>query len=554
MNKKIVIALFSLVVLVLLALLIFSGGGSGDKEEMYTNWKSKFDFKSKEPQDLGILKSLIQKHTKDSVFILDNFNQLPQIKNKEKASFIFIGDAFYMPDSGFKKIKKYIDSGATMLLSFDKVNGSFYDHYFEGGAYTLEYNDKLYQWVGDTSLRYCSVYQNDTIYDDWTLFNKKQIKDTNYRAYMFAINQPTAFYVKSGKGSIHFHANPRLFQNYQVLTRNGYAHASAWLKWIPKNENVIIMKFAVPPVPPDPSDGDADNDLVRDTSYLQFIIQNEALRNAFLFAIGLIFLFLVFRTKRRENVLNGVEATRNMSVVFVETLSSIYLAKNSPASVLKIMRRNFYSQMNRHFYIDLTRTEKQKENLERLIEKSGYPAEKINDIMKAFGPAGAHPDNASLGVLYRKIDDFYKATGIRKDYDKVFIQGRGIEIYKSPVIGGLALVASILILFKGMQLLRFSDGLGIVLAILGGFFIFLSIRLIMLPVIKMNDEKIVKFNFIFGKKTIFLNQTVSTNIHDKKVEFNAEDGTSFNVYQQLLSKRSKHNLSQIIAYLKRKTL
>lgn len=553
MNKKVIIALFSLVIVVLLGLLVF-GGSSGDKEEMYTNWKTRFDFKSKEPQDLGILKSLIQKHTKDSVFILDNINQLPQIKNKEKASFVFIGDVFYMPEKNFKKIAKYIDSGATMLLSYDQVNGSFYDHYFYGGAYSLEYNDKFYQWVGDTSLRYSSVYQNDTIYDDWALFNKDRIKDSNYRAYMFAVNKPTAFYVKSGKGTVHFHANPRLFQNYQLITRNGYAHASAWLKWLPKNQNVIIMKFAVPPVPPDPALGDADNDLMRDTSYLQFIIQNEALRNAFLFALGLIFLFLLFRTKRRENILSGVEATRNMSVVFVETLSSIYLAKNSPASVLKIMRRNFYAQMNRHFYIDLTRTEKQKENLERLIEKSGYPAEKINDIMKAFGPAGAFPDNASLGVLYRKIDDFYKATGIRKNYDKVFIQGRGIEIYKSPIIGGLALVISMLILFKGMQLLRYSDGVGIVLAILGAFAIFLSIRLIMLPVIKMNDEKIVKYNFIFGKKTIFLDQTVSTDIRDKKVRFRAEDGVTFTVNQQLLSKRSKHNLSQIIAYLKRKAL
>src|SRR6218665_2388793 len=166
MNKKVIIALFSLVVLVLLILLLF-GGGAGKKEEMYSNWQSKYDFRSKEPQDLGILKSLIQQHAKDSVFILDNYNQLAQIKNKDKASFIFIGDAFYMPEANFKKIKKYVDSGATMLLSFDKVNQTFYNRYFESGAYSLEYNDKFFQWVGDTSLRYCSVYQNDTIYDDW---------------------------------------------------------------------------------------------------------------------------------------------------------------------------------------------------------------------------------------------------------------------------------------------------------------------------------------------------------------------------------------------------
>jgi len=552
MNKKVIIALFSLVVFVLLFLLVF-GGDASDKEETYSNWTTKYDFRSKEPQDLGLLKGLIQKHTKDSVFILDHFNQLPQIKNKEKATFIFIGDIFYMPEKNFKSIKKYIDSGATMLLSYEKTNQTFYDKYFDQGAFYLEYNDKFFQWVGDTSLRYCTVYQNDTIFDDWSLYNKKAIKDTNYRAYMFAVDKPTAFYVKSGKGSIHFNANPKLFQNYQVISGNGYAHAAAWLKWIPKNENVIIMKFAVPPAP-QLDNGDADNDLMEDTSYLQFIVQNEALRTAFLFALGLIFLFLLFRTKRRENILSGVENKRNMSVVFVETLSSIYLAKNSPTSVLQIMRRNFYAQINRHFYIDLTRKEKLKENVERLIEKSGYPAEKINEIIKAFSPVGNVADNASLGVLYRKIDDFYKATGIRKNYDKVFIQGRGIEIYKSPIIGGLALVSSLLILFKGMQLLQYSDGLGIVLAISGALAMFLSIRLVMIPSIRMDDDKIVKYNFIFGKKTIWMDKGITATVLQDKVEFRSEDDTSFTVSQQILSKRSKHNLSQIIAYLKRKAL
>lgn len=553
MNKKIVIALFSLVVLVLLVLLLFGGGGGSDKEEVYSDWKSQYDFRSKEPRDLAILKGLIQKHTKDSVFILESFGQIKKIKNLDKATFLFIGETFYLPDNQFKSIQQHLDSGANMLVSYERVNSDFYRRFFNQGAYFLEYNDRFFQWVGDTSLPYCTVYQNDTIHDDWSIFNKRAIADTNYRAYMFAVNEPTAFYVKSGKGKIHLHANPKLFQNYQVLTPNGYAHATAWLKWIPKNENVVIMKFAVPPVPPEYY-GDDNNDLIEDTSLLQFIIQNDTLRTSFLFAMGLIALFLIFRTKRRENVLGGVEEKRNMSVVFVETLSSIYIAKNSPVSVLQVMRRNFYSQINRHFYIDLTRKEKFEENVARLIEKSGYPAEKIHDIIKSIGPRGGGANNASLGILYRKIDEFYKATGIRKEHDRVFIQGRGIEIYLSPLVGGLSMVLAVLVLFKGMQLMKYSDGLGISLAILAGFMIFISIRLIVMPLVQMNDSKLVKNRFFIRKKTILLNQSVITTVVGDKVEFRSENNEVITVSKQFMGQRSKSNLSQIVAYIKRKAL
>lgn len=553
MNRKIIIALFSLVVLVILLFLLFQSGDGNGKNEVYHNWESEYDFKSKEPQDLALLKTLLQKHTKDSLYIVKEFDQLASIKGKDSCTFLFVSDELYLDTSVAKVLENHVKKGANVFLSYETINQEGYLRYFLPNALSWEYSDKLYQWVGDTSLQYNSVYQNDTIYDSWYMFNGDKIIDTNYRAYLFAVNKPTAFYSKIGKGKMHFHSNPRLFKNYQIITRNGFAHVSAILKYIPVNQPVVVMEFAKPIEPEESFGPDPESDLERDDSYLQFIIQNDALRTAFFFILGLIALFIIFRTKRKENIIEGLTPKRNMSIAFVETLSSIYLSKNSPIGVLQLMRKNFYTQVNRYFYIDLQRPEKRAENIERLIEKTGYPAEKVHEIIKLLDPRKNNVDNNHLGVVYRKIDAFYKATGVRKEYDKVFIEGKKMEMHKSVLIGALVFLVSAMVFLKGLQLLILGGGLGILIAILGSILLYFSSRIIMLPVLTVDDTKMVKYNLIWGKTIIELNQHITVSVGKESTVFETENRQQIKIAHGILSRRSKHALAQIVEYIKRKT-
>ncbi len=553
MNKRIIIALCSLVVLIILLLLMFQSGTVGGKSEVYTDWSKEYDFKSKEPQDLALFKNLLQKHTHDSLYIVKEYDQLESIKGKDSCTFLFVSNELYLDTNVAVQLEGYVKKGANVFLSYETINKESYLRYFEGGGLSWEYSDKFYQWVGDTSLQYNSVYQNDTIYDSWYLFNENKIKDTNYRAYLFAVNKPTAFYSKMGKGKFHFHTNPRLFKNYQVISKNGFAHVSAILKYIPVNQPVVILEFAKPAKPEDNFGPDPNSDMERDDSYLQFIIQNDALRTAFFFIMGLIVVFIIFRTKRKENIIEGLTPKRNMSIAFVETLSSIYLSKNSPIGVLQLMRRNFYTQISRYFYIDLQRPEKREENIQRLIEKTGYPAESIQEIIKLLDPRKNDVDNNHLGLVYRKIDAFYKATGVRKDYDKVFIEGKKMEMYKSALIGGVAFLVASIIFMKGLQLLVLGGGLGIVIAIIGSVLLYFASRIIMLPVLTVNDTKMIKYNFIWGKTIINLSEDIAVTVNQNFTEFTTENNQSIKISHGILSKRSKYALGQIIEYIKRKT-
>lgn len=556
MNKRIIIALAALVLFVVLVLWLFDSGGSSSssKNEIYHNWETEYDFRSKEPQDLALFKNLLQAHTKDSFYIVEKYEQLKTIKRLDSCTFLFISNDLYMDQGILAELTKHVYAGSNMFLSFETINAESYPSFFEPNALSWEYNDKFYQWVGDTSLCYSTVYQNDTLTDDWYIFNEENIRDTAYKAYMFAVNKPTAFYLKLGKGKMHFHTNPKLFKNYQVVTRNGYAHAAAILKYVPKNRPVVVLAFALPPKeePFDPFN-QGDGELQRDNSYLQFIIQNDALRTAFFFVMGLIALFIIFRTKRKENVIEGLAPKRNMSIAFVETLSSIYLSKNSPIGVLQLMRRNFYTQVNRYFYIDLHRPEKREENIQRLIEKTGYPAEDVKELVRLLDPRKNEVNNAHLGLVYRKINEFYRKTGVRKEYDKVFIAGKKLELHRSALIGGTAFLFAMMIFLKGLQLLIMGGGTGIVVAMVGSFLLFLTARLILVPVLVVNDEQLIYNKLIWGKTILNIKESINTTVHKTHTEFASENSGTIRISNGLLSKRSKYALNQIIEHIKRKT-
>ena len=67
-----------------------------------------------------------------------------------------------------------------------------------------------------------------------------------------------------------------------------------------------------------------------------------------------------------------------MTLAFAETITSIYFSKRNPYGLLQVQRKNFYTTILRHFFVDLQRRESDKA-LIILAEKSNKPLEEIKD-------------------------------------------------------------------------------------------------------------------------------------------------------------------------------
>jgi hypothetical protein len=471
-----------------------------------------------------------------------------------------VGEGFGMYSYEFDVIDTYVDSGSTIFMAFDHVTENLYERYFEPGAYLWDYTNKFYVALGDTSLLYSAVFQNDTVQADWYPFEPSSIKDTLYRAFAWGMNYPIAFESDQKKGKVIMHSVPRLFCNYQVITPNGFAHASIMLRRIPKDKPVIWMEYGRQVVNQpnnnslDQSQEEGQGNEKQDNSYLQFIMKNEALRWAFLYGILVFLLYVLFRAKRREAVLPGVPEKRNMSLAFVDTLSSIYLSRNSPYSILLVLRKNFYVAINRHFYIDLLNTKNREEDVNRLIEKASVEGEELRKVLRFVETKKPSDVNqATLSDLYRYIRHFYLVTGISKPSAQFVSGDQHVVVNRSLLHGGLGIVLGLFTLIRGLYSLSMGSGYGILLVIAAMIFLYVAARFISLPVAIIKQNEMIVYPSLFGKKTFDISAGLAQSTEKGVTTLSAENGDQVIIRHSWLSRSGKHALFLFVEHIKHKS-
>lgn len=566
MNRRVIIfLLFSTLVIAVLFWLLSpppeSEAQAAKRKQISTLWKPEYGILSKDPRGLGFFNELLKTHVQDSVYILYDWEQLDSIPGHDSATYIFVGEAFGLDDTENDELMQYVDSGATVFYAFDHITQNLYDNYFEENAYMWEYSNKLYVALGDTSLVYYSVFQNDTIQADWYMFDKNAIRDTLYEAFAFAMDYPVAYQSKQHKGKTIMHSIPRMFCNYQVLQPNGFAHTEIMLRRIPKNRPVIWLEYGRRSLETDPyagndpsSDEDTGGNDKEDESYLQFILSKVSLRMAFLYGILVFLLYVLFRAKRRESIVPGIPEKRNMSLAFVETLSSIYLSRNSPYSIMLVLRKNFYMAINRHFYIDLLNTKTREDDIRRLIEKSSVDPEELRKTLAFLETNKPEKVNQqTLSEAYRYIRRFYVETGISRPSDQ-FVSGKQeVILHRSLIFGGGGLLIGLSTLIRGLYSLSMGSGYGILLVALALIMVYIAVRFFSTPVARITENTITVYKPFFGKNTLDLQSGVAYNTAKGITTLYNEHGAQVTIQHAMLSNSGKRALALFVEHIKLKT-
>jgi hypothetical protein len=556
LNRQVVIAFVGFALLVGVLFWLFDSDENYLEKHISKQWKTEYRVHSSDPRDIGFFQSLLEAHIDDSITIITDWNDLKKVKNYQTATYFFIGEQFGLESSKYHALKTMTEKGANVFLSFDFVTANIYQEHFFPGAYYWDYNNYMYAWVGDTTLAFPSVYEEDTLYTDWYTFDENAIKDTSYHAYSFALNHPIAFYETHLAGKMHFHSVPQLFQNYQVLTTNGYSHARMIVDQIPKDQPIIwlevgrIQKNANSKTSGSDSDSEGAGNDKEDTSLIQFIMKSKGFREAFILTLLLLLLYVLFRGKRKEAVIPGVEEPRNMSLAFVETLSSIYLSRKSPIGILQVLRKNFYIAVSRHFYIDLNKKEEIALSIQRLSEKTAVDKEAITALVQGLDPLKNQVDNKHVSKIYRLMRSFYLETGIHKARKQYIVDGKRISFHKSILSGSFGLFIGFVVLFRGLQLLVFGAGTGVILVLIGALILFIASRILAKPMGEISKDQLIVYGFLFGKQTFHLNQGIQTIVTKKETTLYFEDGTSTNINHLFLSRSGKAALAQFIDHIK----
>lgn len=145
-------------------------------------------------------------------------------------------------------------------------------------------------------------------------------------------------------------------------------------------------------------------------SKLKEILGNEVLRWAFWLTLLLFAIIYLFESKRKQRVVPTMKTLNNTSLDFVKTIGRLYFQRKDNKNLASKMSTHFFGHIRSRY--NLSTSQPAEELSKKLAFKSGYPEDKISDILsqsKKLEEPGQVTDEQLL-AFNQKLDNFYKQT------------------------------------------------------------------------------------------------------------------------------------------------
>ncbi|TYP92657.1 hypothetical protein LX73_2019 [Fodinibius salinus] len=115
--------------------------------------------------------------------------------------------------------------------------------------------------------------------------------------------------IKNGDGAFYIHTVPYIFTNYYMRNYSQATYAFRTLSYLPKAPTAWDEYYKA---------GRATN-----SSPLRYIVSRDSLKWAWITTLCGLFLFIIFRAKRRERIIPIIEKPQNTTLQFIETIGRL---------------------------------------------------------------------------------------------------------------------------------------------------------------------------------------------------------------------------------------
>lgn len=502
------------------------------------NWNRKFLHTDKEPYGLYLfdvmLRTHFKKQTVTTIVDTSGFNS-KIVRQKSPKTYLFIGNNFSLEDHEMDTILRRVEQGSDFFISFTELTSNLYPKLLETVEFAYEYDEGVNVFADSTRYRMLKIFQNDTVAGDWKAFYMED--STSYTTLSSFMEMSNFVRIPRGKGNIYLHANPEMFCNYQLKRGEGYGYTQFVLNELPEKQDVLLLELGR--LSDNYGNYDVDDETgaegKKDDSYLKEIFDNPTLLSAFLLAIAGLLLFIIFRSRRVRPIVPYLPQKKNMTLAFAETITSIYFAKRNPYGLLQVQRKNFYTTVQKHFFVDLARREDDK-SVQMLAEKSNRRFEEIKGLLLILETKEAFSVNESfVADVQKKIHAFYRNTGVVTDDMQLRVDSREM-VYRRSLLGPvLMILAGLTFIVYGTYQLIISIGSGIVFWPLGTLSLYLGIIRLMNPYFSVTKEEFVFYRLPYGKRVYTRDRLVSVELRKNSVTFHFTENKRHTIYYREMS-------------------
>jgi hypothetical protein len=552
MNKqKATIAGAVLLLFVILIVYLFSGTDYEDENTkqpkfVSDDWSNEFILEDKDPMGIYLFKTMFDNYGDSTIVIDDSLNYYSKDTN---STYIFIGDKFSVYPAEFDTILNKIKNGSNLLLSFHDLIDTINQHFFYNSYNEWYFDDEVKVHTLKNNYTFHSIFQADTIARVWKLFRESNIKDTNFRTVSSFMETPNFIKLKFGKGHVFLHSNPEMFYNYQMLRKDGFNYGQSVIHQFPPKQQIVWLELGrlsadIGDFETEETEGDQGK---KDNSLLQFLFKKIELLIALLLTILGVILYLIFRSKRYWPIVKFIPETKNRSLDFANTMTAIYLQQESPYSILIVMRRNFRANINRQFFIDLSKKDKKKE-IQALTEKSGLKFLDVENLVNMLENQKMH------AVTYEYVQEvakmqraFYIKTGIIKDKITQKAEKKKIVFKRQMLLSTIFIFLGINAILRGFYLLASANGTGILFWPIGFLILTLGILLFSRNLLIVEHGKLTFYPYFLGSKSFDLSDLLSVQVANGNTTFEFTGNRKLTINHLEISRYSKKDFEQFIA-------
>ncbi len=506
-NKIALILGFSL--LIVLLLWAVDGISKPKKIQIFrsNNWQRKYQLKDKDPYGLFLFNEILTAHldSNHSVKKINKWSDYDSLINKkEKSTYIFIGQDFQLLNKEIDTILKDVENGSDLMISFYDLTSNLYDRFFNYVDFDYDYSDSIVVFANNRKYTMYNIHQTDTLATKWEAFVNDALVDSSFESLSSFMEMSNFIKIKRGKGHIFLHANPQLYFNYQVLSKDGFYYSNFTINQFSKQRNVYWLELGrkMDNEGKENTSVNEGKDSKKDDSLLQLFFKNPSLLWAMLTVILGFILFIIFRAKRMRPVVPMIPPKRNMTTAFADTIASIYYQNHSPYGILKVQRKNFYHAIHKHFYIDLTRRNEDRE-IRLLAEKSNVSIESLKELLALIETKESfNVDERYIANVATQQREFYLKTGIISNFILNRIEKKDRIFNRIIWLPMLLILFGIMMILVGFYYLTQSIGMGILLWPIGISWITIAVLQLKKPLVEIKSDQLILYP-IFGKKKMY---------------------------------------------------
>lgn len=198
-----------------------------------------------------------------------------------------------------------------------------------------------------------------------------------------------------GGGSLYMHSSPLAFSNFFLLHKSNMSYFNNVFSYLPARITHIewdeYFRYGR-----------------EDFNSLQMLLDTPPLAWALWLLLAMFLIIYLFETKRRQRIIPKIQPLRNTSLDFVKTIGRLYYQYRDNKNLGMKMTVHLLAHVRHRYNIPASLSDER--FVERLAHKSGYPADKVQQLVQRAKNMNESPriSDEELMEYHKLTEDFYK--------------------------------------------------------------------------------------------------------------------------------------------------